>query len=135
MKELNKITVLVREFITILNRIGYEFDDERLQFPKDLSENQRKDECCKVIHAARNGESAQIILTTATKAYNLQAILVSLSETANTPVLSSAKGLSNSPFDDKEPTGNEETNSSSEDDSNPLSNEKNSMKKKKVFLS
>ena len=131
-KELNKITVLVREFITILNRIGYEFDDERLQFPKDLSENQRKDECCKVIHAARNGESAQIILTTATKAYNLQAILVSLSETANTPVLSSAKGLSNSPFDDKEPTGNEETNSSSEDDSNPLSNEKNSMKKKKV---
>jgi hypothetical protein len=130
-KELNKITVLVREFITILNRIGYEFDDERLQFPKDLSENQRKDECCKVIHAAQKGESAQIILTTAKNAYDLEKRLVSLSETANMPILSSAKGLSNSPLDDKDPTGNEET-SSDDDDSNPLGNEEDSKKKKKV---
>jgi hypothetical protein len=132
-KELNKITVLVREFITILNRIGYDFEDERLQFPKDLSENQRKDECCKVIHAAQKGESAQILLTTAINAYDLESRLVSLSETANMPILSSAKGLSNSPLDDKDPTGNEETISSSDDDdSNPLGNEEDSKKKKKA---
>jgi hypothetical protein len=130
--ELNRITILVRKFITILNRIGFIFKDERLQFPKDLSQVQREAECHKVIDAARNGKYAHIVLTKATNAYWLEDILVEESENAHKPVLSSAKGLSTSNSDDNDNTGSESDGNSSEDDSQTESSdaEENSSKKK-----
>jgi hypothetical protein len=114
-KELNEITGLVRRFIKILHRNGFVFDNERLQFPKDLSKTQRQKECKQIIDAAWKGTSAQIILTDADQAYDLERKLVSDSEAANMPIMSSSKGLSTSKPDDKDPTGGKASGSFSED--------------------
>ena len=133
-KELNEITVLVRNAIEILNRIGYVFEDQCLQFPKDLSEDERQKECKTVINAARDGDYAQIMLTSANHAYNVEKMLVSLSEVANTPIMSSSKGLSTTPSHDKDPTGGggEESDSSSDGESQSQETSDVSKKKKKI---
>jgi hypothetical protein len=107
------------------------FKDECLQFPKDLSQDQREAECHKVIDAARNGKCAHILLTTAKDAYWLESILVKESENAHKPVLSSAKGLSSSNSDDNDNTGSESDGNSSEDDSQTESSDDPKKKGKK----
>jgi len=84
-KELNEITVLVSKFITILNRIGFVFEDECLQFPKDLSEAQRLNECEALVYDFLKGRYSPIVLTDVNSGYQLEKELVGLSIKATSP--------------------------------------------------
>jgi energy-coupling factor transporter ATP-binding protein EcfA2 len=115
--ELSEISLLVHKFITITTRIGFVFEDERLQFPKDLSEADQRKKCEKLVEAIRTGENAPIVLTTAKKAYDFESLLVNISKAVNQPIYSSSSksGLTK-PSDDKEPTGGGEMSESSSEE-------------------
>ena len=91
--ELKEITGIVRKFIEILDRIGFVFEEECLQFPKDLSESQRQRECKKIVNDHRNGTCASIIMTTAKNGYQLEKKFVEFSKNANSPVTIVSKNL------------------------------------------
>ena len=89
--ELGKITGLVHKFIAILNDIGFFFEEECLNFPKDLSEAQRQNACEKIVNDHWARIYAQIITTTAAKGYMLEKHLVNHSKKANSPVIVDSK--------------------------------------------
>ena len=93
--ELKEITGVVRKFIEILDRIGFVFEEECLQFPKDLSESQRQRECKKIVDDHWNGMCASIIMTTAEKGkgYQFEKNVVEFSKNANSPVTVVSKNL------------------------------------------
>jgi hypothetical protein len=93
--ELKEITGIVRKFIEILDRIGFVFEEECLQFPKDLSESQRQRQCKKIVDDHCNGTCASIIVTTATKGYQLEKNFVEFFKNANSPVTVVSKNPDN----------------------------------------
>jgi len=125
-KELNEITVLVSKFIRILNRIGFVFEDECLQFPKDLSDAQRLNECKALVDDFLEGLYSPIVLTEVDSGYQLEKKLVGLSIKATSPKTVNSK---TNPSD--EGKSNLDSDSDSGSDSESAGNEDEKPKKPK----